>query len=99
MKNTLLALKNRAAFTVPMLAATLVTTPAFAASGKMGAVFADEKFQVAVTLGFGLFAFYKWIEYFAGFSLQSALTNIVLPGILTFLTFQWPTVLGWIGLM
>lgn len=101
MKKALLTVKKNAALAMMMAMATLAATPAFAAvnNGNMSAVFSDKFFQTAVTLGFGLFAFYKWVEYFASFSLGSALQGIILPGILTFLTFQWPTVFNWVGLM
>ena len=55
-------------------------------------------FNVAITLGFGLFAFIKWIDYFASFSTGNALTGLIVPGIATFLTFQWATVLSWFDL-
>lgn len=55
-------------------------------------------FNVAITLGFGLFAFIKWIDYFASFSTGNALSGLIVPGIATFLTFQWNTVLNWFQL-
>jgi hypothetical protein len=55
-------------------------------------------FNTAITLGFGLFAFIKWIDYFASFSTGNALTGLIVPGIATFLTFQWDTVLKWFNL-
>lgn len=58
----------------------------------------NSMFAIAITLGFGLFAFIKWIDYFAGFSTGGALTGLIVPGIATFLTFQWNTVLSWFGL-
>lgn len=52
--------------------------------------------NTGITVGFGIFALFKWIEYFGDFKPESALKNALVPAMLTFLTFQWATVLGWV---
>jgi hypothetical protein len=53
----------------------------------------QSKLIPGITAGFALFAAVKWIEYFANFSTSSALTNAIVPAMLTFLTFQWESIL------
>lgn len=86
-----------------LLMATMVmlaTTDAFAASAKsnLATILGTGGIQETVTLGFAIFTFFKWIEFFSGFNVGSALKDIILPAILTFLTFKWMDVLGWVGL-
>jgi hypothetical protein len=88
-------------FAYATLLAMVVSTDAFAQinNGNIGTIFRNQNFQVCVTIGFGLFTFYKWVEYFANFQVSSALREIIIPAILTFLCFQWNKVLQWVGLM
>jgi len=58
----------------------------------------QQYFEPMITLAFGLAAAFKWFEYFAGFTASSAIVNAITPGVLTFLTFQWDTVMGWFQL-
>ena len=53
----------------------------------------QSKLIPGITTGFALFAAVKWIEYFAGFSTNSALSAAIVPALLTFLTFQWESIL------
>lgn len=52
-----------------------------------------------ITFGLAILAAWKWFEYFANFSPAGAFLAIVTPAILTFLAFQWQTVLGWFGIL
>lgn len=79
--------------------ALLSATNAFAANANLTQIVTDPKFKIAMSLGFAFFTLYKWIDFFANFDVSKALVNIVLPAVLTFLTFKWDTVLGWIGLI
>jgi hypothetical protein len=91
----------KARFAYATLLAMVVSTDAFAGidNGNISTIFRNSNFQTCVTIGFGLFAFYKWVEYFANFNVSSALRDIIMPSLLTFLCFQWNKVLQWVGLM
>ena len=58
----------------------------------------DRQFRDAITLGFGIFAFIKWIDYFANFDTGKALMGLIIPAMATFMAFKWTTVLNWFGL-
>jgi hypothetical protein len=87
-----------------MALATMLTTIASneamakLANNNLNTILTDKTFQLAVTIGFGIFAFFKWIEYFSSFSTGNALTGIILPSLLTYLAFQWNTILSLMGL-
>jgi hypothetical protein len=68
-------------------------------SSKFGEVLNNPVFKVSITTGFGILAFWKWIEFFSKFETSSALTNAITPAILTFMAFQWTSVLSWVGIM
>lgn len=53
----------------------------------------QSKLAPGITAGFALFAAVKWIGYFANFSTSNALSDAIVPALLTFLTFQWDAVL------
>lgn len=72
---------------------------AFAGKPDIKGIVSDGTFKDIVTLGFGLFAFWKWIEYIAGFSPSSALKDMIVPALITFLAFKWTMVLGWFKLV
>lgn len=62
-------------------------------------IMSEGTFRNAITLGFGLFAFVKWVDYFANFQAGGgALTGLIVPGLATFMAFKWTTVLSWFGL-
>ena len=52
-------------------------------------------FKPIVTFGLGIYAAWKWFQYFANFSPGSAFTDIIVPAIMTFLAFKWTEVLKW----
>lgn len=56
-------------------------------------------FKSAIDLGLLIYAGYKWFTYFSNFNPQSAFSDILVPGVMTFLAFQWLDVLGWIKLV
>ena len=92
--NTQILKKN-----LPMLVfAMLMTSNAFAANANLSAILDDPKFKIGITLGFSLFTVYEWFKFFSTFNLATALSNIILPVLLVFLTFKWGTVLEWVGL-
>ena len=99
MKKWFNVLKNRVVFATVMSLAITSTCHAVTDNKQFGEILKYDKLQIAITMGFGIFAAYKWFEYFSGFKPESAMINIILPAVLTFLTFQWPQVLTWVGMM
>jgi len=94
MKN--LSRKQLFQFAAIAAVAFLATNPAIAAEGSplIGMLTAsNSKLIPGITAGFAIFAAVKWIDYFASFSVDSALTKAIVPAMLTFLTFQWQKVL------
>jgi hypothetical protein len=90
-------LNNRMVYATAMM---LASTNSYAGSTReLKGVFTDPNLQIAITMGFGIFAAYKWFAYFSSFNPNSALLDVILPAVLTFLTFKWTTVLGWVGIM
>lgn len=84
-----------------IFALAMVIVPEMALAGNQGnlqAILNDRFVVVAITLGFGLVAAVKWIEYAGSWGTSSALTGLIAPAILTFMAFQWQTVLSWFGL-
>jgi hypothetical protein len=59
----------------------------------------DTKFSNAVTIGFAILAFWKWIEFLQAFKADSALRDAITPALLTFLAFSWGDMLTWVGIM
>lgn len=55
-------------------------------------------FKPIVTFGLGVYAGWKWFQYFANFSPGSAFTDIIVPAVMTFLAFKWTDVLKWFGI-
>ncbi len=72
---------------------------AFAGRSDIKQIIGDNIFKDAITLAFGIFAFIKWIDYAAGFSPGSALKDLIVPALATFLAFKWTMVLGWFKLV
>ena len=48
-----------------------------------------------IKFGLGMYAAWKWFEYFASFKPSSAFLDIILPAMMTFLAFKYDVVLGW----
>lgn len=82
-------------------AALAMFMPEVALAGKadIKQIVGDSIFKDAITLAFGIFAFVKWIDYAAGFSPGSALKDLIVPALATFLAFKWTMVLGWFKLV
>lgn len=91
-----LATFGMVAFIVAMF---LLPESAFAVGADVKGIISDGIFKDAITLGFGIFAFIKWIDYAAGFSTGNALTGLIVPAMATFLAFKWTMVLGWFKLV
>lgn len=91
---------NWSTLSLAVFALFMVLAPesAFAAAADIKQIAQDQLFRSAVTLGFGIYAFIKWIDYVSGLSTNNALTTIFVPGIMTFLAFKWTTVLSWFNL-
>ena len=79
------------------LVAVFAVDAAMASAG-ITAITQEGHFTKILSLGFAVGAVYSWIQYFANFKPESALTNIFVPAILTYLAFQWQTVLSWFNL-
>lgn len=99
MKKWFNVLNNRVFFAAVMSLVITSTCHAATDNKNLKQILVEPKLQIAITMGFGIFAAYKWFEYFSSFSPDSAMLKIILPAVLTFLTFQWPMVLGWVGMM
>ena len=79
----------------------LYDTQAFAQTdpkGNLRKIFGDTTFRSTVTLGFAIYTAFEWFNYFNNFDTGSAFRNLWKPAVLTFLTFQWYTVLQWVGI-
>lgn len=72
---------------------------AFAGKADIKQIVGDSIFKDGITLAFGIFAFVKWIDYASGFSPNSALKDLIVPALATFLAFKWTMVLGWFKLV
>lgn len=57
-----------------------------------------EKTKPLIGFTFGLYATWKWFDYFASFKPDDAFSAIITPAMMTYLAFQYPTVLAWFGL-
>lgn len=51
-----------------------------------------------ITFGLGIFAFWKWIEFFSLFNPENAMTSLLSPAVITFLTFRWQDVWSWLNI-
>lgn len=51
-----------------------------------------------ITFGLGIFAFWKWIEFFSLFNPENAMTSLLSPAVITFLTFRWQDVWSWFNI-
>jgi hypothetical protein len=100
MKNWLSVLNNRFVYAT-LMTAMVSSNAAYAATTNQNIkkLLGDETLSTTITIGFGIFAAFKWFEYFSGFDPGTALIKIILPAVLTFMTFQWQTVLKWVGVM
>ena len=85
------------------LIAVILFMPQFAMaagpSTNLKNMLADGNVVKIITFGLAILAAWKWFEYFANFTPGGAFLAIVTPAVLTFLAFQWSTVLGWFGIV
>lgn len=58
----------------------------------------NEVFKDVITLALGIFAFMKWIDFFALFKPESALSSLMVPALTTFLSLKWQALLAWFQL-
>lgn len=65
---------------------------------KFTLLLANPIFETTVTITLYMFAAFKWFTWIEGLSTQSALTSAITPAIITFIAFEWKTVLGWVGI-
>lgn len=68
------------------------------AAGNVNTVLTNNRFMPIIKFGLGLYAAWKWFEYFSNFSPGSAFRDIIVPAIITYLAFEIQTVLGFFGL-
>lgn len=88
--------KNAVAFTwVMAISAMMLIMPEMAHAKTLSNLFIDDIFKSIITFGLGIYAAWKWFQYFANFSPGSAFTDIIVPAVLTFLAFKWHEVLTW----
>ena len=88
--------QNASAFMVVMaITALMLVVPESAQAQNVGKVISDGTFKPIISFGLGLYAAWKWFEYFANFAPRSAFTDIIVPAIITFLAFKWADVLKW----
>lgn len=90
---------NKLKFVPALIASSLIGINAYAAGnmkGNINTIIQNPQIAAGITVGFGILALFKWIQYFGDFKPESALQNAIVPAMLTFLTFQWQTVLGWV---
>jgi hypothetical protein len=88
--------KGVAAMTFAVLVAViLMVLPEMAmAAGNVNQILSNKNFMPIVKFGLGLYAAWKWFEYFS----NSAFKDIIVPALITYLAFQIDTVLGFFGL-
>jgi len=91
--------ENRNVVLMLVLTAFVMTIiPEMAMAQNVNNILNNGYFKTAINFGLGMYAAWKWFEYFNGFSPNSAFKDIIVPAIITFLAFQWQTVLGWFSI-
>lgn len=81
-----------------VLAMVMFFIPEFAMAQNVNKILNDGYFKPIITFGLGIFAAWKWFQYFAGFDPGRAFTDIIVPAIITFLAFKWQEVLKWFSI-
>lgn len=56
-------------------------------------------FKTVIDLGLLFLAAFQWFLYWNGFNPSNAFKDIIVPAVITFIAFNWITVLGWVGLV
>ena len=77
----------------------MASEPVFASTNRLRTILNDPFVSGTITLGFSLYAAYEVFKFVDGFSLKTALQNIITPAFIIFLAFQWQSVFKWVGLM
>lgn len=91
--------ENAVAFTwVMAISAMMLIMPEMAHAQNLNKILNDGIFKSIITFGLGIYAAWKWFQYFANFSPGSAFTDIIVPAVLTFLAFKWQEVLKWFSI-
>lgn len=72
--------------------------PFSAEAQNLNKILTNQYFKQIISFGLGMYAAWKWFEYFNNFSPSSAFRDIIVPAIITYLAFQWSVVLGWFGI-
>jgi hypothetical protein len=67
--------------------------------GNLNTLIQNTFFKGAIDLGLIIVAAWNWFSYFANFDPKDAFMKAIVPGILTFLAFQWVDVLRWVQLV
>lgn len=82
----------------PILAAVtyfLIMTPEIALAGDAQGLFTSNALKTGMKAAFLIGAGVKWIDYFASWSPDGAIKNAITPALLTYLGFQYDTVMSW----
>ena len=56
-------------------------------------------FKTVIDMGLLFLAAFQWFLYWNGWSPQNAFKDVLVPAVITFLAFNWITVLKWVGLI
>lgn len=56
-------------------------------------------FKMIIDLGLIFLSAFQWFLYWNSWSPENAFKDILTPAVITFLAFNWVTVLGWVGLV
>jgi hypothetical protein len=84
------------------LVALIVPEMAFAgnaAQGNFQEFVTNGVFKTVIDLGLLFLAAFQWFLYWNGWNPQNAFKDILGPAVITFIAFNWITVLGWVGLV
>jgi hypothetical protein len=86
------------------LSALLLTSMAIVASEPAisavtsNTIYTNTTVQTCITMGLGILAVLKWLEFFKSFNPSTALTEIIAPALITYAALSWTTLLSWFGL-
>lgn len=68
------------------------------AQSNVGTILGNSRFKTIIKFGLGMYAAWQWFSYFNNFSPSSAFKDVIVPAIITYLAFEWETVLGFFNI-
>jgi hypothetical protein len=68
------------------------------AQSSLNSLITDPYFKKSLDFGLIIFAGYQWFLYFNNFNPANAFKEAIVPAVITWFAFQWPTAFKWVGL-